>query len=125
MNLARWMASIAVGCVLSWLVVTSLTGPSTRFEVFFGMLGPLLVTTVSWVMADRTYRSNPERLTALMVTAFAAKLVFFGGYVAVGIGLLRLAPVPFVASFAAYYIALHLTEAAGLHRLFARPAQFI
>lgn len=125
MNLARWMASMAAGCVLSWLVVTSLAGPSTRFEVFFGMIGPLLVTTVSWVMTDRTYRSNPERLTALMVTAFAAKLVFFGGYVAVGLRVLGLAPVPFVASFTAYYIALHMTEAAGLRRLFAGPARFI
>jgi len=122
MNLARRTALIAAGCVLSWLAVTAIAGPSTRLEVFVGMLGPLLVTIVSWVMADRTYRSSPERLTALTVTAFAAKLVFFGGYVSVGLGLLGLAPVPFVASFTAYYIALHMTEAAGLRRLFAGPA---
>ncbi len=119
MNLARW---IVVGSVISWLAVTAVAGESTRLEVFFGMLGPLLVTVGSWVMADRTYRANPERLTALMVTAFAAKLVFFGGYVAVGLGLLGLAPVPFVASFTAYYITLHMTEAALLRRLFAAPA---
>jgi hypothetical protein len=119
MTLTRWMV---VGSVLSWLAVTTVAGPSTTLEVFFGMLGPLLVTLVSWVMADRTYRLNPERLTALMITAFAAKLVFFGGYVAVGLGLLGLEPVPFVASFTAYYIALHMTEAAGLHRLFTGPA---
>lgn len=120
MNLARWIVG---GSVLSWLAVAAIVGPSTRLEVFFGMLGPLCVTLVSWVMAERTYRSNPERLTALMVTAFAAKLVFFGGYVTVGLGLLGLAPVPFVASFTAYYITLHMTEAAGLRRLFAGPGQ--
>ena len=120
MNLARWMAA---GSVLSWLAITAVAGPSTRLEVFWGMLGPLLVTIVSWVVADRTYRADPERLTALMVTAFAAKLVFFGGYVAVCLGLLGLEPVPFVASFTAYYITLHMTEAAGLRRLFAGSAQ--
>lgn len=122
MNLTRWMV---VGSVLSWLAVTAIAGPSTRLEVFFGMLGPLLVTIVSWVMADRTYRSRPERLTAFMITAFAAKLVFFGGYVAFGLGVLGLEPVPFVASFTVYYISLHMAEAACMRQLFAGPAQHI
>ncbi len=119
MNLARWMV---VGSVISWLAVTAIAGPATRLEVFLGMLGPLLVTVVSWVMADRTYRTAPERLTPLTVTSFALKLVFFGGYMALALAWLGLAPVPFVASFTAYYITLHMTEAAGLRRLFAGPA---
>jgi hypothetical protein len=114
---------MVAGCVLSWLAVTAVAGPSTRLEVLAGMLGPLLVTVVSWEMAERTYRSRPDRLTAVMATGFAAKLVFFGGYVAAGLGMLGLAPVPFVASFTAYYIALHMTEAVGLRRLFAGPSR--
>ena len=54
-----------------------------------------------------------------MVTAFAAKLVFFGAYVAVMLLALSLRPIPFVVSFTAYFIALHLAEALCLRRLFA------
>ncbi len=121
MNLARLMAA---GSGLSWLAITVIAGPSTRLEVFLGMLGPLLVSIVSWLMAGRMFRARPERLTALMVTAFAAKLAFFGGYVTLCLGPLGLAPAPFAASLTVYYIALHLTEAVGLRRLFAGPAQY-
>ena len=54
-----------------------------------------------------------------MITAFAFKLVFFGGYVAVMLRVLQLRPVPFVVSFSSYFIALHFVEAFCLQRLFA------
>jgi hypothetical protein len=118
MKLVWWMSAV---CVLSWLIATAVTGRSAGPEIFFGMFGPLLVASASWILADRTYRAAPEQLTAMMITAFAAKLVFFGGYVATVIALLTLEPVPFVASFTAYFIALHVMEAAALHRLFSSP----
>ncbi len=61
----------------------------------------------------------PERVTGVMVTGLAVKMVFFGVYVA---GMLKgagLRPVPFVVSFAGYFIALHAMEAVFLRRLFA------
>jgi hypothetical protein len=53
-----------------------------------------------------------------MVAAFGGKLVFFGAYVTVMLGVLSLRPLPFVISFTAYFIALHLFEAFCLQRLF-------
>jgi hypothetical protein len=53
-----------------------------------------------------------------MIGAFMGKLVFFGVYVAVVVGVLGARPVPFVASFAGYFIALHMIEALWLKRLF-------
>jgi hypothetical protein len=91
-------------------------------ETLWGMLGPLLVAVGSWGLTERTYRQAPERLTAVMVTAFAGKMMFFGGYVAVALMLAALRPVPFVVSFTTYYIGLHLAEALCLRRLFARGA---
>jgi len=82
------------------------------------MLGPLLVVSATWVLTERIYRTNPERLTSMMVSAFAAKLVFFGAYVGLAIGVLGVQPVPFAASFAGYFIALHMIEALLLKRLF-------
>ena len=55
--------------------------------------------------------SDPERLTSLMIAAFAGKMVFFGAYVAVMLKVLSLRPVPFVVSFTSSFIALYLMEA--------------
>ena len=109
-----WMVGISLS---SSLAATALgrMGP----ELFLGMFAPLVVATLTWVLAERTYRRNPARLTSLMMTAFAGKIVFFGAYVAIGLTVLSLRPVPFVVSFTSYFIALHLAEALCLRRLFA------
>lgn len=87
-------------------------------EVLFGMAGPLAVAGGSWVLAERTWRRRPERLTAVMIAAFAGKMVFFAAYVALMLSVLSLRPIPFVASFTVSFIALHLAEALALRRLF-------
>lgn len=112
---------MVAGSVASWLAVV-VVAPSMMIETLCGMLAPLLVAVASWEMAERTYRHGPERLTALMVTAFAGKMVFFGAYVSVALLGFSLRPVPFVVSFTAYFIALHLAEALCLRRLFAEGA---
>jgi hypothetical protein len=104
---------------LSWLVAAALLAPQARMEVLYGMLGPLAMVTGSWILMERAYRRNPERLTAVMVAAFVGKLVFFGAYVAVMLRVLSLRPRTFVASFTGYFIALYLIEALYLRRLFA------
>ena len=85
--------------------------------VALGIVGPLLMASASWVIAERTWRHEPERLTAVMIAAFAGKMVFFGAYVAFMLSVLSLRPVPFVASFTTSFIALHLAEALALKRL--------
>lgn len=110
------MVTASVGSVLLLVV---LSRRDTRLDVVLGMIAPLAATSVSWVLTERTYKRNPERLTALMMSGFAAKMVFFGAYVAVMLKVLRLQPVPFVASFTGYFIALYLVEALLMRRLFA------
>ena len=105
---------LAAGSVLSAAVIGVWFGTA----VWLGMLGPLFVVSATWVLTERIYRTNPERLTSVMVSAFAAKLVFFGAYVGLAIGVLGVQPVPFAASFAGYFIALHMIEALWLRRLF-------
>lgn len=116
MSTVRWMVA---GSLLSSLFVTLLPGGRADLEVVLGMAGPLLVASVSWVVAERTWRREPERLTGVMITAFAGKLVFFAAYVAFMLSVLSLRPLPFVVSFTSYYIALHLFEALSLRRLLA------
>jgi hypothetical protein len=110
------------GSVASSIVAGMAAGPALMTEVLLGMLGPLVVAVASWELAERTYRRSPERLTGVMAAAFAGKMLFFGAYVTVMLMGVSLRPVPFVVSFTAYFIGLHVTEALCLRRLFAEAA---
>ena len=117
MTPAWWMAGLSIA---SWFAATRLPGIDADREVAFGMLGPLLGALGTWMLVERNYTTRPERLTGLMIAAFAAKMVFFGVYVAVMLKALSLRPVAFVVSFTSYFIALHVAEAICLRRLFQR-----
>lgn len=114
MKLVWWMLGASV---LSSYAMTALLGGQTELEVWLGMTGPLAAALVAWIAMERTYRRNPGGLTSLMIKAFAAKMVFFGAYIALALTVLLVRPVPFVVSFTGYFIALHIIEAIGLHRL--------
>jgi hypothetical protein len=116
MNAVGWMVGSSVAV---WLTATAMAGTRASVDVLAGMLGPLAVATSTWVMTERTYRRHPERLTALMMTAFGVKMVFFGAYVAIALTALSLRPIPFVTSFIGYFIGLYFIEALYLRRLFA------
>ena len=112
------VVAMAGASVLSVFVVGVLVDPLARLAVLLGMVGPLLMATTSWVLAERTYRARPGALLNVMIAAFAFKLVFFGAYVAVMIRVVGLRPVPFIASFTGYLAGLYLMEAVYLRRLF-------
>ena len=108
---------------LLWLSMASVISAGVlgaRFgrEVWLGMLAPLTVVSATWALTERVFKTHPERLTSVMISAFAGKLVFFGAYVGLAIGVLGVRPVPFAASFTGYFIALHAVEALWLKRLF-------
>ncbi len=108
---------------VGWLAagsVLSAAALATRFgtEVWLGMLAPLVVVSATWMLTQRVYKASPERLTSVMISAFAGKLVFFGAYVGLAVGVLGVKPVPFAVSFTGYFIALHMIEALWMKRLF-------
>ena len=112
-----WMVGGSVGL---WLGAVVIAGPGLLLELLAGMLAPLLVAVVTGEVVARTFRQSPDRVTAVMIKAFAGKMVFFGAYIALMLLGLSLRPVPFVMSFTAYFIGLHLAEALCLKRLFAQ-----
>lgn len=109
---------MAVASLGSAAALAALVGLEKRVAVVLGMTAPLAATAISWVLTERTFKRAPERLTGLMMTGFAAKMVFFGAYVAVMLKVVRLQPVPFVASFTGYFIALYLVEALLMRHMF-------
>ena len=116
MKVVAWMVVVSL---LSWLAIAAFLDQRARMATLFGMLAPLGVAAASWLMAVRAWRRNPEALTSVMVGAFVGKMVFFGVYVAAVLKGLAVAPIPFVVSFAGYFIALHLAEAMALRTLFS------
>ena len=109
-----WMAGASL---LTWLAVYAFGGDRLNPEALYGMLGPLAGACLTWVAVDRTWRSDPARLTGVMIVGFAAKLAFFALYVAIMIRVLTLRPVPFVVAFVSYFIALYAMQALFLKRL--------
>ncbi len=120
MNPVWWTAALSA---LSAALVTAALGERAGGEVWLGMAAPLSVTAATTAFMTRVYREHPERMTGLMMTAFAGKLLLFGAYVALVVGAMGVRPVPFVASFVGYFIALHAAEAFCLHRLFAEKTR--
>jgi hypothetical protein len=109
---------MAVGSVSAAVVADQASGGRLRAEIWLGMLAPLAVVIVTWTLVERVYKRQPQRLTSMMMKAFAGKLVFFGAYVGLVIGVLRVQPIPFIVSFTTCFIALHLIEALCMKRLF-------
>lgn len=117
MKPAVWMVAASIG---SCLAAIRLLDIGADREIVLGMAGPLLAAVATWVMVERTFTSShPERLTPLMIQAFAVKMVFFAAYVVVMLKVLPVRPIEFVVSFTSYFIALHLIEALCMRRLFA------
>ena len=53
-----WMVGISLS---SSLAATALARMAP--ELFLGMLAPLVVASITWVLVERTYRRDPARLT--------------------------------------------------------------
>jgi hypothetical protein len=112
-----WMVAVSLGTAL---VAAAAAPGDVRAEILLGMLAPLAAVVVTWLLVERGHRRNPLQVTAILLKAFAAKVVFFLVYVTVMIAGVGLQPQPFVLSLTAYFVALYAAEAWLLHRLFLR-----
>lgn len=114
------MAAVSVA---SWMGAAAIVDWTTSVEFLFGMLAPLAAASGTWVLTAWVYREHPEQLTGLMATSFVLKMVFFAAYVAFMLRVMRLRPIPFMASFTGYFVGLYLMEALYLKRLFSERSR--
>jgi hypothetical protein len=108
------------GCLLSWGIVAVVGGEPLQRAVGLGMAGPLVAAVVTWLMITRTLAVDPAQMAGRMFLSLGVKMVFFGAYVVLAIRGLGVELVPFIVSFAAYFVALHSVEAILLRRAQAR-----
>jgi len=111
-----WMAAAGFVC---WGVLTLVMGPEGRSAVLVGSIGPFVAAAGTWIIVERLHARAPARISSAMIKLFAAKMLFFGAYVAAAVVLLPGATRAFVVSFTGQYIMLHFMEAVFLRRLFA------
>jgi hypothetical protein len=108
-----------IASLACWAFVSLLVGLDGQGGVLLGLIAPLAVTVGSWIAIERTHSRTPARVSGLMIKMFAAKLLVFGGYVTFVVILFPVSRIPFVVSFVAQYILLHLMEGLYLRRLFS------
>ena len=116
----KWVLGLTIASLGSAALIASQTAPPVGRAIVAGMAGPLLIVSVTWLQAARIHRAAPGRLTSFMMTTFVVKMVLFGAYVVVAVRVLALPTVPFVVSFASYFVVLYAAEAFWLSRL-SRP----
>jgi hypothetical protein len=109
------MAGTSLG---SFLVIALWFERRTAATVFFGMLGPLVMAITTWLLTEHTFRRNPGGVTAMMVGAFGAKMLFVALYLLVMLRLVGVDAMAFVASFTSYFVLLYAIEGLCLKRLF-------
>jgi hypothetical protein len=110
---------IILVCLGSWGLVSFLFVPEATMEIFLGMLTPLLVGISTLFMVQRIHGEKSSRLTAFMTKAFLGKMVLYGVYVILVVGLYSFQPIPFIISFTVYFSGLHIVEALYFRTLFA------
>jgi hypothetical protein len=115
-----WMGAASVGC---WAALSLVLGPESRGAVSVGSLGPLVAAVATWIVVERLHARKPEQVSSGMIKLLAAKMLFFGVYVAAAVTLLPMPVRAFVVSFTSQYIMLHFIEALFLRRLFAAPGR--
>jgi len=114
--MSRPLAVMIGSSVACWAAISAVAGAAFNPELAFGIAAPLAGATLSWRAVERTHAAAPERVTSVLVTAFAAKMIFFGLYIGL-LGALWLRPKPLVVAFGASFLALHAIEAVYLRKL--------
>ncbi len=116
MNVLWWVSGVALSVGLGALWFGYGRGGEA---VFLGVAGPVAVAGASWTMTTRIWSRDHVALLPWMLRAFAAKTVFFVGYVVVMLRGFDARPMPFVVSLTVTFLATHLAEAYCLRRLMA------
>ena len=111
-----WISTTSFITIVAILAATF--GWGIAFACASGMLGPVMAWNVDWVLTKRAYRKDLNHFTAFRLKAFASKMIFFGIYVTGALSLLQLSSMPFVIGFTSSFLAVFITEAYMLKRLF-------
>jgi hypothetical protein len=110
------------GSALGALLASVAADFEATTEIWLGMAAPLALASTEWFVAERTHRRSPEAVTRVLLRFFVARMILFAGYVIAVLSIASIRPVPFVASFVGFFLALFIVGAFALRRLMASAA---
>ena len=120
MSLNRFSFILIVFCFGSWSLISWMIIKDYIFELFLGMIVPLIIGLFTVTKIQSIFTSDPGELTSFMMKSFIGKLVIYGVYM---MGIVAFSPFnerPFFISFMGYFITLHVLEAFFIRSVFIR-----
>tara|TARA_B110000438_G_C15813002_1_gene650604 strand:+ start:2748 stop:3077 length:330 start_codon:yes stop_codon:yes gene_type:complete len=97
-------------CFGSWGLLSSVF-PIMIKELFLGMIFPWVLFLFSVLMTQFFHIKLSSNLAKYLSVAMLVKMVLYGLITIIIFSFMSFNPLPFIISFASYFIMLHLTEA--------------
>ena len=102
------------GCILGIAVYTF---PLYSLEIILGFIGPLLAGFFTIYFVILATKQNSISVTKMLIKGFFLKMIYYGLYIIIFFKLYSFKPIPFLCSFAGFFLGLHALEAVIINDL--------
>ena len=86
-------------------------------EIFLGMVAPLLLSIVSILWSESSFKKSPQILTNTLIKTFIARAIFFALYFILIFTYYDFEQIPFIISFTSFFMIFYVIEALFLQKL--------
>jgi len=111
------ISSVGILGIAGWIF------PMYLLELFLGWSGPIVAGFISQYFVTQAAKKDPYSVTKTLTKGFALKMVFYGLYIIIIFKLYSFKPIPFLCSFAGFFLGLHALEAVVIKDL-SKPGGF-
>jgi F0F1-type ATP synthase assembly protein I len=85
--------------------------PEYQIELFLGWILPVLAGAATIYFVLDAAKNNAQLVTKTIATGFVIKMIYYGATILIVFKLYSFEPVPFICSFAGFFLGLHALEA--------------
>jgi len=85
--------------------------PEIRSELFMGWLIPTFAGFITIYFVTKAEKKDVKSVTKVIATGFALKMFYYGAIILILFKLYAFEPIPFICSFAGFFLGLHALEA--------------
>ena len=87
------------------------------YEIFLGLLAPIFVGYGTVFFIKKYSNMGITYFNKMLIKGFAIKFIFYGGFILTIFTVYSFNPVPFMCSFIASFIGLHIVETIILKKI--------
>ena len=85
--------------------------PEYQFELFLGWIIPVLAGVATIYFVLDAAKKDAQLVTKTIAKGFVIKMVYYGATILILFKLYSFEPVPFICTFAGFFLGLHALEA--------------